>query len=118
MDKKKIYIYDKEKIYIYDTDVQVNYQLNLNDAFSDPIVQMLTWLLNQHNHYTVNCVPNLGQLQMQNTQYYEIHIQPFLHNDRHYNLPTGWELAASSLKNETTSEYCDISAVGIAFNYS
>lgn len=44
---------------------------------------------------------------MQNTQYYEIHIQPILHNDCHYDLPTG-ELAASSLEKETTSEYCDI----------
>lgn len=42
IDKKKIYRYDKKKIYIYDTYAQVNYQLNLNDAFSAPIVQMLT----------------------------------------------------------------------------
>lgn len=98
-------------IYICNNNAQVNYWLNLNDAFNAPIVQMLTRLLNQHNHYAVNYVPNLEQLQMQNMQH-EIHIQPIQHIDAHYDLPTGRKLAAiipySSLENEAISENRDI----------
>lgn len=49
---------------------------------------------------------------MQNTQRYEIRIQPIGRNDRRYDLPRGGELATiipySSLGNEATSEHRDI----------
>lgn len=52
------------QVYIYDIDAQVNYRIDLNDAFSVPFVQMLTRLLNQHNHHAVNSIPKLEQLQI------------------------------------------------------
>lgn len=99
-------------IYIYDIDAQVNYRLDLNDTFNVPFVQMLTRLISQHNHYVVNSIPKLEQLQIQNTQRYEIRIQSIQHNDRRYDLSTEGELTAinlyGSLENEVTSEHRDI----------
>lgn len=85
---------------------------------------MLAHLLNQHTHCAVNYVPNLGQLQMQNTQRCEIRIQPIRYNDRRYDLPIGMEMAAIityiSPENESIirRDIFSVNIVGMASNNS